>query len=76
MHYSLDRFEEGFALLEGPDGGFVQVLRSQLPPTARQGDLLTQSGGVWQVDAAATAQRREALRRRFAALGAKGQGSV
>ena len=40
MRYTIDRFEEDFALLEAEDGTMLQALRSSLPPEVREGDKL------------------------------------
>ena len=70
-HYILDRFEGGLAVLEAPDGSFVQVARSQLAPDAREGDLLLRQSGCFAPDAAATKARRERLKARFALPGGR-----
>ena len=69
MEYIVDRFEEGFALLEPSEGPFrvEQVPRDRLPAETREGDVSVREGERWRVDAAATAARRERLRRRFSA---------
>ena len=71
MRYIIDRFEEGFALLEPEEGtlGLVRVPHTLLPADAREGDMLVNGNGRWQVDAAATRARRERMRRRFSGLG-------
>lgn len=67
MKYIVDRFEEGTALLEPSEGPLCleKMPRAQLPPETREGDILVREGERWRVDAAATAARREQLRRRF-----------
>ncbi|MCI8538144.1 MAG: DUF3006 domain-containing protein [Oscillospiraceae bacterium] len=40
MKYTIDRFEEGFALLEDEAGEMRQIPRTALPPEAREGDRL------------------------------------
>ena len=40
MRCTIDRFEEGFALLEWETGEMTRVPRSDLPPEAREGDRL------------------------------------
>lgn len=40
MTVILDRFEEGFAVVELPDGDFVNLPR-QLVPGAKEGDVIT-----------------------------------
>ena len=67
MEYIVDRFEAGFALLEPAQGPLrtEQVDRAQLPPETREGDVLIREGEASKVAAAATAARRERLRRRL-----------
>lgn len=67
MEYIVDRFEEGIALLE-PAQGLLRTEMlpcAQLPPETREGDVLVLEKGIWRVDEAATAARRDKLRRRF-----------
>lgn len=45
MNYTVDRFEENFALLEDQAGAMRQVPRSVLPAGTREGDRLTDSEG-------------------------------
>lgn len=63
MYYSIDRFEEEWAVLQDDDGRSVTVERSRLPAQARQGDLLTEKDGAYSVDENETAARRERIRR-------------
>ena len=44
MKYTIDRFEEGFALLEDEAGEMRQIPRTALPPKAREGDRLEDLG--------------------------------
>lgn len=67
MEYIVDRFEGDFVLLE-PTRGPLRTERAEralFPPETREGDVLICEDGCWRVDAAATAARREMLRRRF-----------
>lgn len=67
--YCIDRFEEGFAVCETPDGGMENILLAELPPDAAEGDLLRRGeGGQWEIDHPATEARREAIRQKRAAL--------
>lgn len=49
MKYTIDRFEEGFALLEDEAGEMHQISRSALPPEAREGDRLEETGSGYAV---------------------------
>ncbi len=68
-YYSIDRLEGDLAVCEAPDGQMENVPLELLPPDAEEGALLrrTPEGG-WEVDWQATRERREAMRRRLAAL--------
>jgi len=56
----IDRFEGEYAVCEAEDGSFKKLPKVFLPGGCREGDCLTpQPGGGWQVDRAATAQRRK-----------------
>ena len=58
MNYTLDRFEETFAILEADDRTMLQIPSQQLPPNAEEGCTLTLVSGRWQTcDAAETARR-------------------
>ncbi len=59
----LDRIEMPYAVLE-TDSGSEKVLRSQLPPEAKEGDVLRQAPDGYVVDAEKTRQRRAMLLRR------------
>lgn len=63
MFYAIDRFEGQWALLESDDAAIQRVDRAQLPPQARESDVLRLENGVYIVDAEETARRREAVRR-------------
>lgn len=69
MEYTVDRFEGGTAVLEPAQGPIrtEKIDRALLPPETREGDILLCEDGHWRADAAATAARRERLRRRFSA---------
>ena len=50
---------------------WLRLPRAALPPCAREGDVLLRAEEGWQVDEAASQNRREALRARFAEIGRK-----
>lgn len=67
--YCIDRFEEGLAVCETPDGRMENIPLAELPPEAAEGDLLRQGDdGQWEIDHPATEARREAMRQKRAAL--------
>ncbi|MCL2086631.1 MAG: DUF3006 domain-containing protein [Oscillospiraceae bacterium] len=54
----IERFENNIALLE-KDGVIVKVKRNLIPKTAKEGDLLIITNGIYTVDKQATQKRRE-----------------
>ncbi len=65
----LDRFEGGFAVLEhAVSKAHADVPRDGLPEGAREGDVLTASGGRLTLDAAETRDRAERIRKKFEGL--------
>ena len=62
----IDRFEENKAVLEDMETLAITVLeRGDLPPDAREGDLIYQTNGAFAVDRAATEKRAQEMRARF-----------
>jgi len=58
----VDRFENGFAVLEREDGALETVLREALPPGAREGSVLRKDEeGFFALDLAEEQARREAM---------------
>ena len=69
--YVLDRFEEGFAVLENTN----TLENITIPPTelpkSRAGDSLYWKNGEWHVDHAETKARAERIRQQFARIKAR-----
>jgi hypothetical protein len=69
--YIIDRIEDGFATLEGPDGAFLALPEPWLPEGAREGDVLEiatrraagESTLTLSLDEEARGKRAEELRR-------------
>jgi hypothetical protein len=40
MNYTIDRFEGDFAIVELPDGKFVNIPKSAIPKEAKEGDVI------------------------------------
>lgn len=59
MHYIIDRFEEGRAVVELEDGSMLSLPGNALPPEAEEGDVIS----VF-VDSEETARRRSELKAR------------
>lgn len=67
--YCIDRLEEGLAVCETPDDRMENIPLEELPPDAAEGDLLRRGQqGQWEIDHKATQARREAIRKKRAAL--------
>ena len=62
----IDRFEENKAVLEDMETLAIIVLeRDNLPPDAREGDLLYKTDNAFIVDRAGTEKRAQEMRARF-----------
>lgn len=72
VYWSVDRVEEGQAILEGPDGSWMQRSLSELPPQIKEGDCLFQNAGEWQIDPEETQRRRKEMAQRLRAVFGKG----
>lgn len=60
----VDRLEGEYAVCERKEGGMLSLLLSQLPDGVRDGDVLTQQGGGYQIDRSATKKRKEEMEAR------------
>lgn len=49
MKYTLDRFEEQFAVLESETGDLLQIPKSELPIDAAEGCCLQNADGKWHL---------------------------
>lgn len=59
--YVLERFEGDTAVLECPDGRFIELPRGSLPKRAKPGDVLIQyRKGRYRVDREETGRRKAA----------------
>lgn len=56
---SIDRFEGDYAICEQDDGSFCEILRSQLPADAGEGDCIKQTDAGYVLDQEETRRRRE-----------------
>ena len=57
----VDRLEGEYAVCEQKEGGMFSLLLSQLPDGIRDGDVLTEQDGGYQIDRTATQKRREEM---------------
>ncbi|ADU26933.1 DUF3006 domain-containing protein [Ethanoligenens harbinense] len=65
MRYIIDRFEGETAVLEEDSGVMRDVPRNRLPAGAKQGDVLTETNGIFSVDTAATKKRTESIQEKI-----------
>ena len=57
----VDRIVDGLAVCEQDDGSHVYIAVSDLPASLREGSVLVQVDGMWQLDFAAEEARRVKL---------------
>lgn len=60
--YIIDRFEGDFVVLEREDRTTVNILRNQLPESAKEGDVITSE---WQIDKTSTARIKKNIMNLF-----------
>lgn len=63
----IDRFEENCAVLE-TDKGTAVISRSELPDTAREGDILELHSGSYIINKAETRKRRRLIRSKLGSI--------
>ena len=56
----IDRFENDTAVIEN-DEEMIEISRSLLPENAKEGDIITASGGGYIIDETATDKRRQEI---------------
>lgn len=66
----LDRIEGEIAVIE-TDTGRLELPRQQLPPEAREGDVLVQSADRIRTDSEETSRRRERIAEKYRRLRSK-----
>lgn len=59
--YSVDRFEGQYAVLVDSYSKSYDVLRDELPPDVREGDMLHEDEGRFVIDEEATKEKREKI---------------
>jgi hypothetical protein len=64
----IDRFEGETAVCEDGDNR-LEIPCSALPEGAKEGDIIQQKSGIWQVDGEKTAKRREEMLGKLKRLG-------
>lgn len=68
MKLIIDRFEEGFAVLEAPDCSHITVRRDEMPDGACEGSVLEYSNGVYSLDTEETEKRRRMMQKKLRKL--------
>lgn len=63
MLYSVDRFEGEYAVLVGEDKISCSVLRTLLPDSVNEGDMVRLTDGEYRLDDAAAEERRKQILR-------------
>lgn len=61
MRYTIDRFEEEFAICEDEEQRMVSIPLSRLPEHIKEGDILDEQEGNFLLDPEASALRRQAM---------------
>ena len=59
--YIIDRFEEGYAVLETETLDFIDVLKSQLPRDVCEGDVLDYRDGKFTINKGQTKKRSDKI---------------
>ncbi len=59
--YTIDRFEDAFAVLEDESGGHIDVPKDQIPGNAHEGDILEQSETGFIIREDLTRERRDKI---------------
>lgn len=68
MIYTVDRFEERYAILEAETGENIHVLRNLLPVEAQEGSVLRYEDGIYIIDFEYTKKRKSTVSEKFKRL--------
>ncbi|MFZ5975142.1 MAG: DUF3006 domain-containing protein [Bacillota bacterium] len=69
MQAVIDRFEGGFAICQSLENGDMQnIARSQVPPEAKEGDVLSINGGNITIDKRLTEKRKASIQKKVNGL--------
>jgi hypothetical protein len=63
MKVTIDRFEGQFAVCEQEDRTMINIPKGNIPPEAKEGDILVIEGESIYIDIARTAERKKRLNR-------------
>lgn len=61
MDLTVDRFEGDIAVCETEDGGHIEIPREKLSEDIREGEMITERGGVYVLLKSKTQARRKRL---------------
>lgn len=65
MRYIIDRLEEGIAVCENELKKMISIPKEHLPQDIKEGDLLSEDGGIFSIDKEATDKRRDQMRKKL-----------
>jgi len=68
MKYTIDRISEMVIICEDENGDMVKVKASALPEGVREGDILTETDGMWTLELEETERRRQRIREKMRGL--------
>jgi len=68
MKYTIDRISEMVIICEDENGAMVKVKASALPEGVREGDILTETDGMWTLELEETERRRQRIREKMRGL--------
>lgn len=60
-YFIVDRFEEGYAVLETPEGEMITVNKDLIEEGVKVGDSLIKSGDNYKIDMEATIERKNKI---------------
>lgn len=68
MKYTIDRIEEELVICEDERGDRIKLNAGEIPRDAKEGDILENLLGKWQIDREATLCRRQEMREKLKRL--------
>jgi len=68
MKYTIDRIGETVIICEDENGDMLKVQASELPDGVREGDILTETEGMWTLEKEETERRRQRIREKLRGL--------
>ena len=71
MQVIIDRFEEGYAVLQMPDGTFTITERKKIPECSKEGDILIFDGSSYSADIDGTLAKKSSVFFKFNSLKSK-----